>query len=165
MATNVSASEVRYATNLSIVTAPDARLESAAFIPLGDAWIAQILSDNGELAFSAMTDANKKAIVKAAECWYVAGLVALGQPEDDFTAGPVQTKSQAEARANIAEKCFARAKELLSDAGYSMGEITVTYSGGDDYRHTGTDNVNVDFGIAQEDKDHPINLLGIETAP
>ncbi len=161
MATHVSASEVRFVGNLSVAVASDARLESAAFIPMGDAKIDQILSDAGESVFGSLT-ATKAALVKGAECWFVAGLVALEPPQDDFTAGPVQSKSNAEARQKAAERCFAMANELLSQAGISAAPDAWGYLGGDSYIITGKDGGNVDLGVAKDDSNYPVNLFGAD---
>lgn len=162
MATNISPDEVRYTGNLSSSNFPDAMINSAAYIPAGDAWINKVLADNSELVFASIADANKKALAKAAECWYVAGLLTLALPLDDIQAGPVQTRSNAAARIEAGNKCFEQAKKMLSLAGYSVDTIGFTYSGGDDYQASGVDGTNVDMGIAQDDSDYPVNLMGME---
>ena len=121
--------------------------------------------DNGETSLSSFTTdhADKGALAKAAECWYVAMLLAMTPPSDDFSTGGVSSKSNAKTRLEIAEKCFDKAKEMLSLAGLTAEEFTFGYTGGDDYSPTGHDETNVDFGIAADDGDYPFNAFTMET--
>src|SRR4030043_2444971 len=96
MAYNITPDEVRYAGNGGSTEVPDARLNSAAFIPLGDGWLTEILEANSLTTLAALTssDANRGALAKAAEIYYVASLVAAEPSKEDFQAGPVTSKSQ-----------------------------------------------------------------------
>lgn len=163
---NVIASEVQYAGDFdsSIVTAT--MLASAAFIPAGDGWLNNILSNNGYASLSALTtaDANKGALAKAAECYYVAALVASRPSKDDYRLGPAESKQVRDSeRSEAVKRLMGMAKDQLGKAGLAYEEWGISYAGGDDYHPEGEENTQIDFGIASTG-DGDWNLLGVEEA-
>jgi hypothetical protein len=162
---NVTADEVRFIGGYSSSDFSDALINSAAFIGAGDAWINKIISDNGSTSFASFAGAHadEGALAKAAECWYIAMLLALSPPSDDFSTGGVSSKSNAETRRKIAQDCFDKAKDMLSTAGLKVDNFTFGFTGGYQYSETGHDDSNVDFGTASDGQDYPFNAFTMET--
>jgi hypothetical protein len=149
MATNVSATEVRYVGNWSSTEFSDTMLASAAYILAGDGWLNKIVKAAGYASLSAFTTANADAgaLAKAAECYYVAALVTAIPQKEDFAAGNVKsTDVRNSEKKAMAEFFMSKAKEMLSKAGLTYEAWTWTYTGGDDYHPDGDDDTNVDFG-------------------
>ena len=161
MANNITADEVRYAGNLDESDYADAMLESAAFILAGDAWLTEILETNGLTTLAVLTasDANRGALAKAAEIWYVASLAVGTAQKEDFQAGPVKSQDvKNESRIKLVEKYEARARDCLSKAGLYSEKWTFGHVGGDDYHPDGADNTNVGFREATATRPH--DLMG-----
>jgi len=146
MAYNITADEVRYTGGLTENQASDTMLESAAFIPAGDAWLNQILVMNGETTLALITDANKAALAKAAECFYVAGMAVNRTPLDSFKIGPVESKAQAtKDKIEFAKSLMKSAEEMLDKCGYKTIEFKTYTKGGSDYHPSGSDKTNIDL--------------------
>jgi len=165
MATNVTASEVRYTGNLNATAYPDARIASAAFIPVGDGWLNNILSNNGYDTLAELTtaDAHKGALAKAAECYYVAALLAAETSKDNFKAGPVESKKRkAPERTEDSDRLMKLARKMIDDAGLVYEDWGASYAGGDDYHPEGVEDTQIDFGLAYKESDESFNSLGVE---
>lgn len=165
MATNITAAEVRHAGGWTSTEQPDARLESAAFILAGDGWLTEVLEANGLTTLAALTtsDANRGALAKAAEIFYVASLVAAQPAKDDFQTGPVRSSSVKNSeRKALSDYLLTRAKEMLSKAGLFVDRWSVSHAGGNDYHPEGNDDTNIDFGLAGGSVDYPFNIMGAE---
>lgn len=157
---NVTADEVRYVGNWTATEFSDAMLTSAAYILAGDGWLNQILADNSYTLTTLTTaSANKGALAKAAECFYVAHLVASIPSKEDFQAGPVKsTDVKAGDRALIAKHLLDRAREMLDRAGLKYQNWAFTCAGGDDYHPDDDDDTQIDFGVVGPDD--PFFLIG-----
>lgn len=152
---NVTASEVRYAGGWESTDVTDTMLESAGFIPAGDAWLHDIIG--GDL--DNVSDTEESAMLKAAEIYFVAHLVAKRPPKDNFQAGPLKATSPgANDNKTAAKDLLDTAEEFLGKAGYTMSGYTWSEQGGSDYRESGTDSSNVD--IAQTDREDEFRMFG-----
>ena len=140
---NITPDDVRYAGGWSEAYISDIILSSDMYIPVGDAWLHEVIGG----ALSAVTDDEDNAILKAAEIYFVAHLVASRPQKEDFQTGPLKSSSpKAGDNQTSAKMLFDRAEYFLNKAGYS-GEGSYTWSeqGGSDYRKSGDDNTNVDM--------------------
>ena len=161
---NVTATDVRYAGGWTVIQQPDAKIHSTVFIKAGDGWVGKILSQSSNgTTFAALTG-NQLALVKAAECYYVASLLAGGPGKEDFEVGPIKSKSvKPSDNMASADYFFRKALEMLDKAGIVYTQMYASSSGEDDYYPTGSDDTQVDFGLAYSDPDEPFNELGVDS--
>jgi hypothetical protein len=162
---NIAYTDVQLAGDWDDVEAPQATLEGAAFIAAGDGWLNEILELNGLTTLAALTtvDANRGALAKAAEIFYVAGLFAGRPSKEDFTAGPIKSsRVRQEEKRTAMQMFFKIAEEMLDKAGLYVRKWTATSKGGDEYHPEGDDDTQIDFGIAAVQPDEDFNLLGVE---
>lgn len=164
MADNITAAEVRLAGGWDAIEAPDATLESAAYIPAGDGWLNLKLGMTLAAYTIADTDGYKSALVKAAEIYYVAYLFTSRPPKEDFQAGPVKSgRVKGQESVTLADYLKKTSKEMLSQAGFKWEEWKFGYTGGGDYNPLGEEHVQVDIAIANNDGDYPFNTLGSDS--
>lgn len=158
MANNITAAEVRHAGGWETEDISDAALSSDAYIPTGDAWLTLVLG----AALSTVLNANKQTLLKSAEIYFVAHLVVLRPPKQDFTVGPIKEKDiSADQRIKIAQGFLDIAERYLNLAGYTMETVfNWKYYGGDDLHPDNDDDTNVDFGLV--DNSRSLNMWGQE---
>ena len=162
---NVTAAQVRAAGGWNTTEAPDATLALAPFIPAGDGWLNEILSENGIASLSALTsaDADRGALALGAECYYVAHLYASRAPKKDFKSGPVASVNlKAGDILASADHLLKKAKEMIDRAGLVCDKWGASYKAGDDMHPEGDDDTQVDFGLAHTEYDEDWNFLGVE---
>jgi len=158
--TNVSAAEVRAAGGWDSTEAPSGILEGAAYILAGDAWLNNKI---GSTLANFSGNAYITALLKAAEIYFVAYLFASRPPKEDFAVGPVKSaRIKGDEAVKSAEFLKQTCKELLSQAGYTFEDWEFTSAGGDDYHPAGTDDTQVDMGLAHDDSEYPFNIMGSE---
>jgi hypothetical protein len=154
----ITPTEIRNAGGWSSIEAPD-----AALVQIGtsaDAWIDTLLGTT--LTAYTATSATKGALAKSAEIYLAAYLFALTPPKDDFTLGPAQSRSNAEAKIKAAQRLLEAARAQLAILNIAFENWSFSYAGGDDYHPTGEDDTNIDIQTAMEDgEDHPFNTLGV----
>ncbi len=159
---NIDGDDVRAAGGFHESNISDATLALTPFIPVGDAWLNKIIADNNETDLATLTaaNANRGALAKAAECYYVASLVAGRASKDNLKSGSIETKNRtASAVAEDSETLYKKATAQLGKADLSVRTYHTASKGGDDYTPSGDDNTQFDFGLA-EDPDYPFNVFG-----
>ena len=150
MATIVSATEVRYVGDWTSSKYSDGMLHAAPFIPAGDKWLDGVCANNGYTSYATCTS-TATPLLRAAECYFVAGLVVSIPPKDDFQAGPVRSFSvNAKDKVALAEYYTKMTKEMLDKAGFVSQKWDFTSMGGADYHPSGYDETNVDFRYTDE---------------
>ena len=155
---NVTKAEVRYLGNWTALEVPDGDLDNH-FIIIGDAWIQRKLSMT-LTAYTAL-DANKGAIAKSAELYYIAYLIASRPSKEDFQVGPARSQRiKGEEIVALAKQFKKLCKEQLSIIGITWDAYEISMVGGNRYHPKLDDDTQIDFGIAQEDQDKPFNPLG-----
>lgn len=161
MAYNVTTDEVRYRLlTLTSADVSDTVLNSAAYLPVADAWINDKLGVD-IIAGSTLT-ANQQAMAKAAEIAYCCAIVVGSAPVRGSKAGPIEIKpiSAGEKKEIIAqlEKEYNRYLRLLGvdvDDEHS-GAFGFATSGGDDYAPDETDESSIDLA----DEESSFNQFG-----
>lgn len=152
----ITADEVRYRGQWESAEVSDALLNSKAFIPMGDAWLALKLSGAG-LSYASL-DSNEQALADAAEIAAVASVVAARAAQGEFKTGLLAIKDVNQDRLNkLAEELRDEARRYLIMIGVSEdGGFYFTSKGGGDYSPIASDETNIDF--AQADSDRPFSL-------
>ncbi len=161
---NITAAQVQATGGWTTTEAPDATLALAPYIPAGDGWLNEILSNKGtDLTTLTAADADKGALALAAECYYVAHLFASRPSKNDFRAGPVESKNKKAADiVGSAEWLLKKAKEMLAKAGIVYEKYGAVTHGGDDYHPDGDEKTQIDLGLAYQDSDEELNFLGVD---
>lgn len=148
----ITATDVRYTGDWNSSEYSDTMLHSAPYITAGDSWLNGVCSTNGYANYAAVTGTDTQNLLRAAECYWVAGAVVSIPPKDDFQAGPVRSFGVgAKDKVSLAEYFEKKVKELLNLAGFYFNKWEYTYSGGADYHPSGYDNTNVDLRYADEE--------------
>lgn len=151
---NVTPDEVRSRGQWDSADVGDALLNSATFIPAGDAWLNMKLAAAGKSFAGLGTD--ETALAKAAEIAYVAARVITRMPQGQFKTGLMSVKDVEgrELRALGAE-LKVEAEEALGLLGLdSAGAFS--FDGAGDYTVDGVDETNID--LAQADEDTPFSI-------
>lgn len=154
---NINATEVRSRCQWESTEVTDTLLDSAAFIPAGDAWLNKKLSNAGKSAFGAL-DTDDQALAKAAEIAMVAAVVATRASQGSLKTGLLSVKD------NSQQELIKLAQELRDEVKTYLGLLGVLEDGGfyfdskggSAYSPDGDDETNVDF--AQADYDTPLSL-------
>ena len=161
MAYNVTTDEVRYRLlTLTSADVSDTVLNSAAYLPVADAWLNDALGITS-ISTSTLTD-NEKAFAKAAEIAYCAAIVVSSAPVRGSKAGPVEIKPiPANEKKEILKILQAEYNRYLTLLGAELddefaGGFGFASSGGDDYMPDESDETNIDFA----DEDSAFNQWG-----
>ena len=163
MANNITAAEVRAAGGWDSNDISDTDLARDMYIPLGDKWLHNLLGQTYTEYAAADSDGYKTGLVKAAEIYFVAYLVASRPPKEAFTAGPVSGKGiSANDIKTSAEWLLKQCKKFLSDAGVRYESWGATYAGGDDYHPLDADGTQIDLGVAHDSSEKPLDFLGVD---
>lgn len=160
MAYNVTPDEVRYRLlTLTSADVSDTVLNSAAYLPVADAWLNDKL---GITSVSADLTGSEAAYAKAAEIAYCAAIVVSSAPVRGSKAGPVEIKPiPANEKTEILKILQAEYNRYLVLLGADKddefaGGFGFATSGGDDYMPDETDESNIDLA----DQDSDFNVFG-----
>lgn len=158
---NIPAADVRAVLDWSATMLPDATLALIPYLPAGDAWINQICIDNGTTFAGLAT--NPLALAKGAEACYVASIAAKRALRHNFKAGPFESKNlSAKDLVGLSKSLYKDALDLCDRAGLAVEIHKAASRGGDDYHPEGTDDTQIDIGLAAQDSDYPFNIMGID---
>lgn len=147
MSYRITAEEVRDRLRTMVeVEASDTLLASASYIPMSEAWLDQVLTDNS-LAYSTLST-TKQALAKAAQIDRCAYTVLASAPKEAFKAGLTDFRGIDAALLKAAMDALKKEwNELLNLAGASAmtGKIGGAWSGGDDYQPDLKDTTNINW--------------------
>ena len=159
MSYNVTTDEVRYRlVTLTSADVSDTVINSAAFLPVADAWLNDKL---GIDSVSADLTGNEAAFAKAAEIAYCCALIVASAPVRGAKAGPVEIKPiTAGEKAEIVKILQSEYNRYLTLLGADLddefaGGFYVESTGGDDYMPDGSDDSSIDFA----DEENEFNVF------
>jgi hypothetical protein len=161
VAANITAAEIQAIGGWDTTTAPDATL--ATFITIADAWLTNILATNtsySTLATYTTAYANKGAVAKAAEIYFAAWLFASRPSEEDFTVGPITSKSNPQGTNLQADYLKKICRELLDQCGLPFETWGAYEAGGAEYHPDLVDQTNIDMIHAINNESYPFNVFG-----
>ena len=161
MSYNVTTDEVRYRLlTLTSADVSDTVINSAAFLPVADAWLNDKLGIT-DISSSSLTD-NEKAFAKAAEIAYCCAIIVASAPARGAKAGPVEIKPiSANEKAEIVKILQAEYNRYLTLLGADLddefaGGFYIESTGGDDYAPDASDDSSIDFA----DEESEFNVWG-----
>jgi len=132
MAYKISADDVRYRLQLTSTELPDTTLNSAGFIPAGQAWVIKKLASVGKEYDS--LDAEDKLLADAAGVSYVAARVYLAAAKGQLKVGNVSHSSVSPSEMEKgAQALLEETREYLAMLGIKDGGFYVSGSGHDTY--------------------------------
>ena len=139
MAYRITADEVRARLRTMVAAEiSDKTLNSTAYIPLSEAWLDQVLSDNS-LAYSTMTT-TKQTLAKAAQIARCAWVVLAAAPKEAYKAGLTDFKGlNPESVKNAMDSLRKEWKEMLGLCSATTINVGGASTGGDDYQPDGED--------------------------
>jgi len=151
MSYRIFASDVRNRLRTMVdAEVSDDLLYSSSYIPVSEAWLNQVLSDNS-LSYSTLSS-DKQTMAKAAQIARCAWIVLNSAPKEAFKGGLTEFKGvDSTLLENMMKSLKSEWKSLLGSCGASVAVVGGGYSGGDDYQPDLEDETNVHW--SDEDSD------------
>ena len=143
MAYRITADEVRQKLRTMVeAEVSDTMLNSVSYIPLSEAWLDTVLSENS-LTYSVLTS-TKQTLAKAAQIARCAFVVLNGAPKEGYRAGLISFQGiNPELLKNALRELKREWSELLGMCGATVLSLGGASTGGDSYQPDGEDLTNV----------------------